>query len=101
MLEKIMRIVDRVAIICLAALIASSISMFISTGIDASAEATIGIQKNWGFPVAFRWTAPGLAWAQFDGICFLINTLAWCLIIEAGLLGIRSFRKKMCRDIKQ
>jgi len=73
----------RVVFFALASLVLSGLSMFIKNGTDATTEDTIGIVSQWGFPIHYKITAPGLAWAQFVGARWWFNTIVWCLFLVA------------------
>jgi hypothetical protein len=88
---KWMKAIGRWFVLILAGLTVSFFSMFIQMGTDDSERETIGIQKKWGFPIPYKATAPGLAWAEFDGTRFRINTAVW--IIVFGVLA--STRRRM------
>jgi hypothetical protein len=66
-------------LLVLVGLTVSVFSMFIQAGTDDSERETIGIQKKSGFPVAYRTTAPGLAWADYNGVHFVANTVVWTI----------------------
>jgi hypothetical protein len=63
----------------------SGLSMFVPAGTDAADGGTIGVVSKWGFPFAYRTTAPGWARARFDAGRFGLNSLAW----GAVLMGLR------------
>ncbi len=70
-------------------LLASVATLFIQTGTDDSETAAIGVQKKWGFPIVYRTTASGLAWADFNGHRFVLNTVAWVVVVGAIWAGTR------------
>jgi len=72
------------ALVAVFALVLSALSMLIKTGTDTIESKTIGIVTKWGFPIHYRITASGLAWAQFNGIRFWLNSAVWL----AALLSI-------------
>jgi len=78
---RLFKAVPIFASITLLALGLSLLSMLIQNGADESARETIGVQKLWGFPVAYRTTAPGLSWSRFDGMQFAMNSAIWCVIV--------------------
>ncbi|MFA6562941.1 MAG: hypothetical protein WCV00_13610 [Verrucomicrobiia bacterium] len=82
---KWMKTIGKWFVLILAGLTVSVLSMFIQIGTDDSERETIGIQKKWGFPIPYKTTAPGLAWAEFNGIRFRVNTVVW--IIVFGVLA--------------
>ena len=96
-----MKMMKSLMAVGLMALVVSSISMLIPVGTDATDKDTIGIQRKWGFPIAYRRTAPGMAWAQLDGTRFSINTCSWCLLVAAGWFGVKSRRKCQQRGARQ
>jgi hypothetical protein len=66
----------------------STLTMTVKMGTDNAESETIGIQKKYGFPVAFKTTAPGLSWAQYDPIRFGLNSLIWMLFLAATASGL-------------
>ena len=82
----------QVALLVLVALILSTLSMFIKMGVDTTASENIGIISQWGFPIHYRITAPGLAWAQFDALRFFLNVLVWFTVLISSLITV-IFRK--------
>jgi hypothetical protein len=71
----------------------SVFSMFIQVGADDSARETIGIRKKWGFPVAYRTTAPGLARADYNVIRFWENTFLWLIGLAFFAVGISRMKR--------
>ena len=95
-LELPMKMMKTIGIVLLAsflALLVSAFSMGVRVGTDAVEKETIGIQTKWGFPVWYKTTAPGLAWAQFSGARFAVNAGVWFVVITSVLLGVRSKRR--------
>ncbi len=78
--------------ILLVACVLSLFSMFIPVGTNESEVHTIGIQTLSGFPVPYRTTAPGLAWADFNIVAFGANTLTWVAVL--ALLTIWIMRRR-------
>jgi hypothetical protein len=90
---KWMKTIGKWILLLLVGLSVSVFSMFIQVGTDDSERETIGIQKKWGFPVAYRTTAPGLAWADYSGIRFGANTVAWIIGLAAVLAASSRMRR--------
>lgn len=63
-------------------------------GKDKSEIDTIGVQTITGFPIPYRTTAPGLAWAQFNIIGWGLNTGAWLLIMSSAIFGVHILKRK-------
>ena len=82
------------AAIAMASPIISLVSGRIRMGTDDVAEATIGILTHWGFPIPYMWTAPGLAWAHWEGTRFWANTFLWATILLLAWLGVTRHRRK-------
>ena len=76
------------------ALIVSACSMMIQTRKDTATEDTIGVEKYWGFPLAFRVTAPGLSWARFSVEGFALNSAIWLAVIAGGQLILNATKRK-------
>ena len=91
---KLLKTIGKLILLIFIALIVSTLSMRIKMGTDSSESATIGIQTKRGFPIAYATTAPGLAWTQYDGLRFKLNTLAWVLIFTGIKSGMRQIRKR-------
>jgi hypothetical protein len=68
----------------LLAVLLSALSMFVQTAIDESERETIGMQQRWGFPVSYKTTASGMAWARYDGTRFAINSAVWFVVVVIG-----------------
>lgn len=83
------------------AVILSTLSMKIQTGIDTSESETIGVQSKYGFPIHFQTTASGLAWAQYDLVRFGINTVVWSLFVGATATGWRRMKKRGANKASQ
>ncbi len=90
---KWMKTIGKWILLVLVGLTVSVFSMFIRVGSDASERATIGIQTKWGFPVSYRTTAPGLAWADYNGLRFGANTLVWAIGMAVLLAAIGRTKK--------
>ena len=69
--------ITQITLLALFALVLSGLSMFIKTGTDTTESETIGVVSKWGFPIHYRVTAAGLAWAQFDAMRFWMNSIVW------------------------
>lgn len=65
----------------LVALILSSLSLLIKSGVDKSEIDTIGVITKWGFPVSFAQSAPGWSWTHYQGMNFVFNFIVWLIII--------------------
>jgi len=89
---KMMRTIGILALAAFLALLASAFSMAVRTGTDGIEKETIGIQTKWGFPVWYKTTAPGLAWAQFSGARFAVNSGVWFVVITTVWLVVRPRR---------
>jgi len=86
-----------IGLLALLALVLSGLSMFIKTGTDATKSESIGIVSTWGFPIHYRATSPGLAWAQFVALRFWLNSAVWLTILTAVWVAVafkRSSRVK-------
>lgn len=88
-----MKTIGKWILLVLVGLTVSVVSMFIQFGTDDSERETIGIQKKWGFPVTYRTTAPGLAWADFNGIRFGANTVVWTTGLASLLAAIGRMKR--------
>ena len=88
MVKRIMQI----PLLALIALILSVSSIFIKMGTDATEKETIGIISRWGFPIHYKITAPGLAWAYSDAIRFCLNCFAWLAVLVT--VWVVAFKKK-------
>jgi len=95
-LNVIVKKIMQMALLTFIALVLSGLSMFIKIGTDITEKDTIGIISRWGFPIHYKITAPGLAWAQFDGARWGLNTIAWLAVLVAIWMFVafkRSHRK--------
>ena len=77
------------AILGLLALVASVLSMFVEMGTDNSLSETIGVITQYGFPVHYKYVAPGMAWPSFDVTRFALNSTVWLLFVTALWLASR------------
>ncbi|MDD3949316.1 MAG: hypothetical protein PHT43_07615 [Anaerolineaceae bacterium] len=84
MIKKSLHIV----LLALLALILSGLSIYIKTGADATDSETIGVVSQWGFPIHFLSSAPGLARAQFVAQRFWLNTATWFALLTAIWLSV-------------
>ena len=97
-----MKKILQIALIVLFALVFSSLSMFIKTGIDTTESKTIGTISNWGFPIHYRSTAPGWTWAQFDILRFCLNSIVWVAVLSSIMIMVtyrKNRNKPMGRNI--
>jgi len=90
---KWMKTMGKCLLLAIVGLTVSVFSMFIQVGTDDSERDTIGIQKKWGFPVTYRTTAPGLAWADCNGLRFGANTVVWVLGLAVALAAVKRMKK--------
>ena len=90
---KWMKTIGEWLLLVIVGLTISCFSMFIQVGADDSEQDTIGIQKKWGFPVAYRRTAPGLAWANYSSLCFGANSVVWIIGLAVALAAIKRIKK--------
>jgi hypothetical protein len=93
-----MKILKQAAIallIVITALIFSVLSLYVTMGTDDTEEATVGVITKSGFPVSFRETAPGMAWAQYDASRFWMNTLTWFLILLFAKIAIVKMKQNV------
>ena len=89
-----MKKILQTALIILFALVLSVLSMFIKTGTDITEAETVGNISKWGFPISYRITAPGLAWAKFDGVRFWLNSATW-LAVLVSIRIITALRRRL------
>ena len=90
---KWMKTIGRWLLLAIVGLTVSVFSMFIQVGTDDSERDTIGIQKKWGFPVPYRMTAPGLAWANYNALRFGANTVVWTIGLATAIAVIKRMKK--------
>jgi len=90
---KQMKTIKKWLLLVLVGLTVSIFSMFIQVGTDDSERDTIGIQKKWGFPVAYRMTAPGLAWPDYNGLRFGANTVVWTIGLAVAIASVKRMKK--------
>jgi hypothetical protein len=88
-----MKTFGKLAIVGIIAVIFSTLSMRIQMGTDTSESEAIGITKNYGFPIWYQTTTPGLSWAQYDPIRFWLNTGVWVLFVGASAVGLKRVKK--------
>jgi len=83
----------QIAIVALLAIVISKVSGLIRCATDTKEKETIGVQSHWGFPVPWRTTAPGLAWARTDVCRFGLNTASWFCVIDCVWIGVKRARQ--------
>ena len=95
-----LRFLTRLLYILSAATLISTMTMQIRNGVDMSEAAIIGKMQWWGYPVAFKYTAPGVTWAQFNGARFQLNTACWFAAITTLLVLLKRVCRRYVRNRK-
>ncbi len=92
---KILKQTTIALLIVITALVFSALSVNVNTGRDDTEQATIGVITKSGFPVGFRESAPGMAWAQYDASRFWINTATWFVILLFAKIAIVKMKQNV------
>lgn len=75
----------------------SGFTVIIQTGVDTAYSDSVGIIRYWGFPIHYCSKAPGLAWAEYDPMRFLLNSFVWFIF----LMAFWFYRRKIGQKSKE